>query len=263
MLQATTKNNGKKHFVELEYSTEIDDDYLNGQVEFAYEKRLLYRDDILYYMLDSKLEEMIEKLDQNEIKQPSIYNFMAYIYKKLKPRDKDLFAQAVLDYPQESYKLYKQAQTEDEAIEILADYSLIYGLYSVDLLPYFETAEHFGVKVDLIGYLKSLNLAIGSVGYSPWGEYVCIASCEDGNFYDDLWNGYNFYDAFVYDEDGEIIDSCCNFYLPDTKKDIDEVLYTFNLDKESTYLVDNDASQYFEGLPFAEKQVEYSYSFAC
>jgi len=257
------KNNGKKHFVELEYSTEIDDDYLYGQVEFAYEKRLLYSYNNKYNELDPELEEMIEKLDQHEIEQPSIYNFMAYIYKKLKPRDKDVFAQAVLDYPQESYKLYKKAKNEDEAIEILADYSLVYGLYSVDLLPYFETAEHFGVKVDLIGYLKSLNLAIGSVGYSQWASYVCIASCEDNHFYNDLWNGYNFYDALVYDESGEIVDSCCNFYLPDTKKDIDEVLYTFGLDKESTYLVDNDASQYFEGLPFAEKQVEYSYSFAC
>ena len=109
------KNNGKKHFVELEYSTEIDDDYLYGQVEFAYEKRLLYSYNNKYNELDPELEEMIEKLDQHEIEQPSIYNFMAYIYKKLKPRDKDVFAQAVLDYPQESYKLYKKAK--NEAIE--------------------------------------------------------------------------------------------------------------------------------------------------
>ena len=257
------KNNSKKHFIELEYSRQIYTDYLDDQVQFTYEERLLYSYNGKYNELNPELEKMTEKLNHNEAEQPSIYNFIRYIYKKLKPRDKDLFAQAILDYPQESYKLYKQAQTEDEAIEILADYSLIYGLYSVDLSPYFETAEHFGVKVDLMGYLKSLNLAIGSVGYSPWGEYVCIASCEDNHFYNDLWNGYNFYDALVYDEDGDIIDSCCNFYLPDSKKDIDEVLYTFGLDKESTYLVDNDASQYFKGLPFAEKQVEYSYSFAC
>ncbi|HFI0683432.1 TPA: hypothetical protein ACGO1T_001897, partial [Streptococcus suis] len=106
-------------------------------------------------------------------------------------------------------------------------------------------------------FIESLGLSFTTVGYSPWSYVVTILGDED--YASDLWNGYNFYDYLLYDHQGEIIDSCCGLYLPENLNDILDYLPTGS--EENLYLVDNEASRYFNDFPKVKKLINQSYDF--
>ena len=55
-------------------------------------------------------------------------------------------------------------------------------------------------------FFESNGLQIGTVGYSPWSNFIAPMDVSK-SFIRDLWEGWNFYTLSLLDENGEVKDS--------------------------------------------------------
>lgn len=102
-------------------------------------------------------------------------------------------------------------------------------------------------------FLDYLGLQAFTVGYSPWSLVVTYKD-SDREFYEDLYNGWNFYDLIEVDQHGELIDIIGGFYIRNEKELYDAVADHFGL--EEFKLIDNEEADGFD-LPKAETITTY------
>lgn len=115
--------------------------------------------------------------------------------------------------------------------------------------------------LDLIEYFGQFGINVGTAGYSQWAQYVTVGDrCE---FCSDLWDGYNFYNIFVYNVDKNgVLNPCdliCENYITDDddlKTVVDDMI---NSDNATIYLWNNDNAAYFEKYNKidVEENIEY------
>ena len=92
-------------------------------------------------------------------------------------------------------------------------------------------------------FLDYLGLQTFTVGYSPWSRVVTFKE-QGPEFYNDLWNGWNFYDMAAVDEEGEVIDAIGWIYARTDQELRDEVKVYFGFDNFK--LINNEAAQCFD-----------------
>ena len=102
-------------------------------------------------------------------------------------------------------------------------------------------------------FLDYLGLEAYTVGYSPWSLVVTYKG-SNREFYEDLYNGWNFYDLVQVNQHGEFIDAIGGFYIRNEKELYDAVVGNFGIDEFK--LIDNDEAGAFN-LPKAETITTY------
>ena len=121
-----------------------------------------------------------------------------------------------------------------------------------DMLYYIECEQNKGINLTE-AFLDYLGLEAYTVGYSPWSLVVTYKD-SDREFYEDLYNGWNFYDLVQVDQHGELIDIIGGFYIRNEKELYDAVADHFGLDEFK--LINNDEADAFK-LPKAETITTY------
>lgn len=92
-------------------------------------------------------------------------------------------------------------------------------------------------------FIDFLGLQAFTVGYSPW-SYAITFKEHDRAFYNDLWNGWNFYDLIEVDQHGAMIDIIGAYYIRTDQELRDAVKDCFGFD--SFKLIDNEAAAGFD-----------------
>ena len=122
-----------------------------------------------------------------------------------------------------------------------------------DMLYYIECERNKKGEDLTEAFLDFLGLETFTVGYSPWSLVVTYKG-RNQEFYEDLYQGYNFYDLVQVDQHGELIDIIGGFYIRNEKELYDAVTENFGL--EEFKLIDNDEADAFK-LPKAETITTY------
>lgn len=122
-----------------------------------------------------------------------------------------------------------------------------------DMLYYIECERNKKGEDLTEAFLDYLGLEAYTVGYSPWSLVVTYKG-SNREFYEDLYQGYNFYDLVQVDQHGELIDIIGGFYIRNEKELYDAVVGNFGIDEFK--LIDNDEADAFK-LPKAETIVTY------
>lgn len=107
-------------------------------------------------------------------------------------------------------------------------------------------------------YLEFLGYQFDTVGYPNWGYYVAINEL-DYEYIHDLWDGTNFYDIEVLNEQGEVVDSVCECYLSNNEDLIECVRCNFGIKEDEINLIKNECSEYFDFKQF--HMIPASYNF--
>ena len=92
-------------------------------------------------------------------------------------------------------------------------------------------------------FLDYLGLQSFTVGYSPWSRVVTFKD-HDQEFYNDLYNGWNFYDLIEVDQHGDLIDAVGAYYIRTDQELRDAVKDCFGFD--SFKLIDSDGTDWFD-----------------
>ena len=183
-------------FIEVKYCYWTDEDYADFLKFFSdYRDALKFAD---YWAEESK--------DHRAISLKSLGGF-----DKVKKGE-------VLESFKEHVSCFQEVEEEEEAgkiddLEAYIEFSLgnYWRDYLIDGLTY-----HNDNLLD--EYLEFLGFEV----YSFDGG-ACISAYSDYDLAYDLWNGYNFYDLALVDEEGEVIDAASMCYLPDRR---DFAIYT-------------------------------------
>ena len=126
------------------------------------------------------------------------------------------------------------------------------GEFLTDTFYYIECEQNNGINLTE-KFINYLGLQTFTVGYSPWSRVVTFKE-HDQEFYNDLWNGWNFYDVAAVDEEGEVIDAIGWIYARTDQELRDEVKGFFGFDNFK--LINNEAAQCFD-IEKAETITQY------
>ena len=126
------------------------------------------------------------------------------------------------------------------------------GEFLTDVIYYIECEQNNGINLTE-KFLDFLGLQTFTVGYSQWSRVVTFKG-QNPDFYNDLWNGWNFYDVAAVDEQGEVIDAIGWIYARTDQELRDEVKACFGFD--SFKLIDNEAAALFD-IELAETITQY------
>ena len=126
------------------------------------------------------------------------------------------------------------------------------GEFLTDTFYYIECEQNNGINLTE-KFLDFLGIQTFTVGYSPWSRVVTF-KYHDTEFYNDIWNGWNFYDVAAVDEQGEVIDAIGWIYARTDQELRDEVKAYFGLDNFK--LINNEAAQCFD-IEKAETITQY------
>ena len=126
------------------------------------------------------------------------------------------------------------------------------GEFLTDIIYYIECEQDNGIDLTE-KFLDYLGLQTFTVGYSPWSRVVTFKG-QSPEFYNDLWEGWNFYDVAAVDEEGEVIDAIGWIYARTDQELRDAVKDCFGFDNFK--LIDNEAAIYFD-IDKAETITQY------
>ena len=126
------------------------------------------------------------------------------------------------------------------------------GEFLTDIIYYIECEQNNGINLTE-KLLDFLGLQTFTVGYSPWSRVVTFKEHYQ-EFYNDLWNGWNFYDVAAVDEQGEVIDAIGWIYARTDQELRDEVKGFFGFD--SFKLIANEVAAMFD-IELAETITTY------
>ena len=212
------------NIVELKYTDYID--YIPGGV--------VYREVLIGSMEWREVREVLEDLDLlDKINVDILYN---------------INKNYILDYLEEELLYHYDP---DVLIEMNNIKKVIFEDLEQELIDewYYRATEEEKEQV-----FYDLGLQVGSAGYSNWATIIAYKDLNI-NYLKDLWDGYNFYDIRIHDNQGCLIDSISELWYPDIKlEDIKEDIRDyFNIDKP--VFVDNDIVQYIDIKPDLVEEV--------
>lgn len=135
----------------------------------------------------------------------------------------------------ESFNYWEQAAFTDWAVEF-------YELESEAMEFFIKSAE----LKELLAYFNYLGYKVGTVWDRDWSPYIAWpGTCPD--YIDSIWEGRNFYDVALIDNDGVVADSICNCYLPTGLDLFNFIELDFGLERDSYLLVSNSGDElYFD-----------------
>lgn len=185
-----------------------------------------------------------------DYKKMTIYNFIDFWEQKNINNDtiKDLW----VDYnelwdEEEDWSIYK---IKLDMIDTYKDGSI------EDLME--QISNYFEMDDFIKPYLEFLGYQFGEVGYPEWGYYVALNELEF-EYICDLWDGTNFYDIDILNEQGEVVDSVYECYL-NNNEDLEECVENhFGINKDEINLIKNECSEYFDFKQF--QMIPASYDF--
>ena len=151
----------------------------------------------------------------------------------------------------DDYETAEEFEEENE-INVMEAVDCDTSAFINDMLYYIECEQNNGIDLTE-KFLDFLGLETFTVGYSPWSLVVTYKG-SNREFYEDLYNGWNFYDLIMVDQYGNMIDAVGGFYIRNEKELYDVVADHFGL--EEFKLVDNDEADGFD-LPKAETITTY------
>ena len=166
-------------------------------------------------------------------------------------------------------------EEEEDYLKTLKDCDYGYYLYDLEELEEFKTLQDyidafseidlldFFFDVDDIKFIEKLctknNCQFGTVGYSPWSYYMTYKDLEY-NFIRDLYEGWNWYVVSLWSEEGDMLDSLGNVYIPNVE-DLDIIVSDhFEIESDNYYLIDNMCTKYFD-KPKVKELVTKNYHF--
>ena len=126
------------------------------------------------------------------------------------------------------------------------------GEFLTDML-YYVRNERTSSDDMTEAFIDFLGLQAFTVGYSQW-SYAITFKEHDRAFYNDLWNGWNFYDLLAVDDQGQTVDAVGSWYIQTDQELRDAVKDCFGFD--SFKLIDNEAATLFD-IEKAETITQY------
>lgn len=141
---------------------------------------------------------------------------------------------------------------EENEINVMEAVDCDTSAFINDMLYYIECEQNNGINLTE-AFLDFLGLETFTVGYSPWSLVVTYKGANR-EFYEDLYNGWNFYDLVQVDQHGELIDIIGGFYIRNEKELYDAVAGNFGL--EEFKLINNEEAGAFD-LPKAKTITTY------
>lgn len=151
----------------------------------------------------------------------------------------------------DDYETAEEFEEENE-INVMEAVDCDTSAFINDMLYYIECEQNNGINLTE-KFLDFLGLETFTVGYSPWSLVVTLKGANR-EFYEDLYNGWNFYDLVQVDQHGELIDIIGGFYIRNEKELYDAVADHFGLGEFK--LIDNEEAGAFD-LPKAETITTY------
>lgn len=148
---------------------------------------------------------------------------------------------------------YEEEYEEENEINLMDAVDCDTSAFITDMFYYIECERNKKGEDLTEAFLSYLGLETFTVGYSPWSRAVTYKGSNQ-EFYDDLYQGWNFYDLIMVDQYGNTIDAIGGFYIRNDQELQQAVEENFGL--EEFKLIDNDEADGFD-LPKAETITAY------
>lgn len=241
--------------MEKRFFVEVDDcNYIYFEDQY-----LLYDDDLKDFYSTAK--EWAERGDIQGLKPMTVESFWeskAFGEETFEYAIDEVAFYHVLDDDQ--YNYFSEIKGIDKQLDYLADKWTIedYRDEIEDRVIYNAENE------EILNYLNYIGFDAGTVGYSPWSYYLASPMYGD-DYINDLWNGYNFYDLFLYDLEKGLDDYDCvivQVYAPSLYDLRCEIATHFGL-KDDEYMLGGSSYSFkywdiekFEKVPGSYKLVQ-------
>lgn len=234
-----------KNFIKLQYPEFLDH----------------YTDDILFLgkigtdqiFTSDNIEEM-DLLNEKAGRGPVQENILPFL-ESVGYSEKDiaeLFNTCLVGNDPDDYETAEEFEEENE-INLMDAINFDLSDFINNMFYYIECEQHIELGSLTEKFLDYIGLEAYTVGYSPWSLVVTYKD-SDREFYEDLYNGWNFYDLIQIDEHGELIDIIGGFYIRNEKELQQAVEEAFGF--TDFKLIDNDEAGAFN-LPKAETITTY------
>lgn len=164
----------------------------------------------------------------------------------------ELFNTCLVGNDPDDYETAEEFEEENE-INLMDAINFDLSDFINNMFYYIECEQHIELGSLTEKFLSYLGLEAYTVGYSPWSLVVTYKG-SNRDFYEDLYNGWNFYDLIQIDENGELVDIIGGFYIRNDQELQQAVEENFGLTEFK--LIDNDEAGAFN-LPKAETITTY------
>ena len=99
-----------------------------------------------------------------------------------------------------------------------------------------------------------LGLQVGSAGYSNWATIIAYKDLNI-NYLKDLWDGNNFYDMQLYDNQGNMMESISELWYPDLELEEIQSYIKAYFGIDNPVFIDNEIVQYIDIKPDLVEEV--------
>ena len=99
-----------------------------------------------------------------------------------------------------------------------------------------------------------LGLQVGSAGYSNWATIIADKDLNI-NYLKDLWDGNNFYDMQLYDNQGNMMESISELWYPDLELEEIQSYIKAYFGIDNPVFIDNEIVQYIDIKPDLVEEV--------
>lgn len=164
----------------------------------------------------------------------------------------ELFNTCLVGNDPDDYETAEEFEEENE-INLMDAINFDLSDFINNMFYYIECEQNKKGEDLTEAFLSYLGLEAFTVGYSPWSLVVTYKGCNR-EFYEDLYNGWNFYDLIEVDQYGELVDIIGGFYIRNEKELQQAVEENFGL--EEFKLIDNEEADGFD-VPKAETITTY------
>lgn len=218
-----------KRYFEIEYSDYICEDYTD-KIIYNHRNDM----DIFLENVEELYNKVIEKMTEEQM-------FAKYIKtKNITKKQLNEIEEYLTDY-----------QDIDEKITLDNIYDYCYGASYIEDVLEIIADDRYDIRED---YAEFYGINYGTVGYSEWAYYWSIT--DNIGYVRDIWEGRNFYNIAEVDENLDIIDRYCQFYITSEKELVEYLGDYFGVEEKDIVLIDNDVSMYLE-LPRARVEISY------
>lgn len=233
------------NFIKLQYS-EFLDDYTDDALFLGD----VGTDQIFHPYNVNQINGLLESLERYTIQESvlSFFESIGYSEKDIA----ELYNTCLVGNDPDDYENAEEFEEENES-NLMDAVDCDTSAFITDMFYYIECEQNKKGEDLTEKFLDYLGLQAFTVGYSPWSLVVTYKD-SDREFYEDLYNGWNFYDLIEVDEHGELVDIIGCFYIRNDQELQQAVEENFGL--EEFKLIDNDEADGFD-LPKAETITTY------
>ena len=233
------------NFIKLQY-TEFLDDYTDGAL-FLGE---IATDQIFFTKNIKEINGLLEDAGRSTVSESMLPFFESIGYSEKDVAE--LYNTCLVGNAPEDFETTEDFEEENES-NLMDAVDCDTSAFINDMFYYIECERNKKGEDLSEKFLNYLGLETFTVGYSPWSLVVTYKD-SDREFYEDLYNGWNFYDLIEVDQYGELVDIIGGFYICNDQELTQAVEENFGL--EEFKLIDNDEAYGFN-VPKAETITTY------